>query len=160
MQPGAQGGGLAQPRRQSLRPVNIKHLARSRFGVGAIGKAGNNAGTLVDKPQRRLVVDPLEGGIGIAARLFFDGGQTLAPVFRFGLDDPHRLPVYKQNIVGRASISLVLAHGDAGASVEVNGFAALHYPARSHQLLVDAIAGFLLRVLVGHRLWAMGYSRW
>ena len=135
-------------RRSSFRAVEAEDFARARLGVAGVGKAGDQARGFVEERQRRLVVDPLELGGGVAFGLRFVHRQVLAFFFALGFDDADRLLVDEEHVVSRAGIGLPFAHGNTCCGAKIDLVFGLHHPAGGTQLRVNAVAGLLLGVLV------------
>lgn len=145
-----QGFRLAEPTYEGLRAVKVEQLACARLGVLLVREAGDDTGTLVYKAQWGLVVDPLQGGVGVTGGLLFNGGDLVAPGLGFGFDHTHGRFFHEQYIVRRANVGLIFAHGNPGAGIEIDGLAVLHDPAGQTKLTVDLVAGALFGGLVYH----------
>lgn len=54
----------------------------------------------------------------------------MAPILGLGFNDTDRLLVQKEDVIGRADISLVRANSDADTGVEIQGSPVLNEPPR------------------------------
>jgi hypothetical protein len=65
--------------------------------------------------------------------------------FPLRLDDAHGLPVDEEQVIRRASLERIFAHGDAPAGVQIHRPGALDHPAGGCQLAINGFAGAILR---------------
>src|SRR5882724_7341135 len=110
--------------------MEAEHLARTRLGIAAIGKTGDDAGAFIQERQWLFVLNPLELGCCIAFSLSFMGSEPLPFFFALGLDHPHRFFVHEQHVVSGANISMIFAHRLTQSGIQVDLLSGLNYPPR------------------------------
>ena len=142
----------SEPFAEAFRTVEGEDLAGAGLGVALVGEAGDDARGLIEEGEGYAgFLDPLKLGGGVIDRLFFDSGDILAEVFFFSLNDTDGLSIDEEDIVGRASISLIFADGLALAGSKIDFSLVLNGPARCAEHLIDGLASFLFRGEVGHK---------
>ena len=50
--------------------------------------------------------------MGVAQGLLFGAGDVFSGFIAFSFNDPYRVSIHEQHVVGGASIGVVFAHGD------------------------------------------------
>src|SRR5437899_31173 len=132
--------------------MKAEGFARARLGIADVSEARDDTSCFVEEGQWLLILGPLEFGAAVAGSLIFDRSKFMAEHVLFGFDDAHGFFIDEEDIIRRADIGLVFADGDARASVEVDGFLALHSPSGASQQLVNSVASDLFGILVSRHL--------
>jgi hypothetical protein len=116
------------------------------------GKARDFARAFINKRQRRIV-EIFHLGLSIFGGLVFDLGQLKAFVGFLGLDHANGLFVHEEQVIRRAGIGLIFAHGNTQGRAEVDQLFALHDPTASLELFVYVIARDLFWILIDGVCW-------
>jgi hypothetical protein len=124
--------------------VEVENLTAARQRVKATGKAGLDAGTLVEERQGADVRrNHFRQADAVTLRLDFDAGKGLA--LALGLDDADRLAVHKEQVIRRPVPLLEgeLTRRHAAPGVQIEGAGVLDNPTGGGQGFINRNAGLL-----------------
>ena len=129
VQSGSEAVTLFQPLFECFRPMEGEDFSGTGPGIPAIRKPGNNAGTLIEKRQGFVVIDPFQGGVGIAFGLLFHGGDVFAFALALCLNDTNSPSVNEEHVVCWTDISLVFPDSLPNPDAWIKFLIVLHAPA-------------------------------
>ena len=137
----------AEPLREHVRSVKVKHVSAAGIGVEQAGEPGLDARGLIQEGQgpdrsRQRGWQAL----AVLGRLDLDGAQRGPGLL--GFHGANGLAIDVQQIVGLAVAGdqREFPNGDAPSRMEIDRVRILHDPARRYQLAVDVFSGAVFRL--------------